>query len=237
MIITTAVIKGGTGKTTTAAALAQAAAKAGKKVLCVDLDPQANLTKILSAEPSGAAYNMIVKGSVDPIETTQRIDLIPASPDLATIKTTAGGASRTKNALEPFLKKYDYIFIDTPPQLSELTYNGLMAATDIIIPLEADVNSIDGFSQIYPIIKQLQTMNQKVKIKGVILTRYDPRAKLNQYLKESIKEICANAKVKYLGEIRQGIATKEAQAFGVSLFDYAPRSKPAQDYKALFEKL
>ena len=239
-IITTAVIKGGTGKTTTAAALAQAAAAAGKRVLAIDLDPQANFTFTLGADQNEAgSYELLHEAEPKSLiqSTEQGIDVISASPDLATEQTKAGSIKRLQEAIEPLKKSYDFIFIDTPPTIGELTYNALQACTGLIVPLEADNNSLQGLYQITDIAHQMQGHNPELEIIGVILTRYDNRPKINRYLKEAITKAGAEAGAPFLGAIRAGVAIREAQALQQSVYDYAPRSKPAQDYKALFEQI
>lgn len=239
-IIAAAVIKGGTGKTTTAAALAQAAAADGKRVLAIDLDSQANLTFDLAADQNRPGSYQLLHGA-DPEQliqkTEQGIDVIAASPDLATEKTTAGSAKRLQAAIEPIKGNYDFIFIDTPPTMGELTFNALQAATGLIIPLETDSNSIQGLYQITDIAHQMQRSNPGLSIIGVILTRYDARANINRYLQGVIQRQGEEIGAPYLMGIRPGIAIREAQALQQSLFDYAPKSKPAQDYKTLYEKI
>lgn len=239
-ILTTAVIKGGTGKTTTAAALAQAARAAGKKVLAIDLDPQANLTFFLGADQNaGGSYDLL--HGADPGEviqhTAQGIDVIPASPDLATERTAPASAKRLEEAIKPLRRRYNLIVIDTPPQMGELTFNALQAATGLIIPLETDNSSLQGLYQITDIAHQMQRSNPKLIIKGVILTRYDQRPKLNRYLQEVIANAGKEIGAPYLMGIRPGIAIREAQAMQRSIYEYAPKSKPAQDYKTLYERI
>lgn len=239
-IITAAVIKGGTGKTTTCAALAQAAAAAGKKVLAIDLDPQANLTFTLAADPNTPGSYLLLHGDQPQRHiqhTEQGLDVIAASPDLATEKTSPGSAKRLQAQLDPIKGSYDLIIIDTPPTMGELTYNALQASTDLIIPLETDNSSLQGLYQIVDIAHQIQRSNPALTIRGVILTRYDPRPKLNRYLHDVIAERGAEIGAPLLAEIRAGVAIREAQAMQQNLYSYAPRSKPAQDYSDLFRQL
>lgn len=239
-IIAAAVIKGGTGKTSTTAALAQAAQDTGQRVLAIDLDPQANLSFILSADQNRPGSYQILHGTpaADVIQhTEQGIDVIAANPDLATEKTTPGSAKRLQAAIGPLKENYDWIFLDTPPTMGELTYNALQAATGLIIPLETDSNSLQGLYQVTDIAHQMQRSNPALKICGVILTRYDARPKINRYLQEVIAERGQETGAKFLGVIRPGIAIREAQAMQQSLYQYAPQSKPAQDYKIIFDKL
>ena len=237
-IITVAVIKGGTGKTTTAAALAQAAAKAGKRVLAIDLDPQANLTFFLGADQNSGGSYQLLQGA-DPAQliqgTAQGISVISGSPDLATERTKPGSAKRLQDALQAVRKDFDFIFVDTPPQMGELTFNALQAATGLIIPLETDNSSLQGLYQIADIAHQMQNTNPGLRIFGAILTRYDSRPKLNRYLSDIISEKGQEIGAPLIMGIRPGIAIREAQALQLSIYDYAPNSNPAQDYKKLFE--
>ncbi len=240
MIVTAAVIKGGTGKTTTAAALAQAAAAAGKKVLAIDLDPQANLSFFIGADPTAPGSYQLLHGA-DPAQLIQRtqqgIDAIAAAPDLATEKTTPGSAKRLQQALEPVRNSYDLILIDTPPTIGELTYNALQASTGLIIPLETDNSSLQGLYQITDIARHIRQSNPALRITGVVLTRYDARPKLNRFLRDAIAERAQEMGVPFLMGIRPGIAIREAQAMQQSLYDYAPRSKPAEDYRQLLKMI
>lgn len=236
--ITAAVIKGGTGKSTTAAALAQAAADAGKKVLVIDLDPQANISFFIGADQNRPGSYQLLNGTpaAQLIQrTAQGIDIITAAPDLATVRTTPGSAKRLQTALEPVKNSYDFCIIDTPPQMGELTFNALQASTGLIIPLETDNSSLQGLYQITDIAHQMQRSNPALSIIGVILTRYDNRPKLNRYLQGVIADRGAEIGAPYIMAIRPGVAIREAQAMQQSLYDYAPKSKPAQDYKKLFK--
>ena len=241
-VITVAAIKGGTGKTTTAAALSQAAAKEGFRILAVDLDPQGNLTQALGAARTRANAYSVLTGDATAKAATQAtrqgVDVIAGCQDLTTLKTMPGSALRLKKALAQAAADYDVCIIDTPPQMGELTFNALTAADGLIIPLEADGASIQGFYQIADLARAtMRKANPGLSFIGVILTRYDGRPKINRYLKEQIGKEAAAAGIPYLGEIRAGIAIKEAQGFAESLFDYAPRAKPAKDYLELYGKV
>jgi len=237
-IITAAVIKGGTGKTTTCAALAQAAADAGKRVLAIDLDPQANFTFAIGADQNNPGSYALLHGTpaADLMQhTAQGIHAIAASPDLSAERTTPASAKRLQKALEPVKGQFDLIIIDTPPQMGELTYNALQASTGLIVPLETDTNSLQGLYHIADIAQQMQHSNPDLSIIGVILTRYDSRPKINRYIKSVIEEKGQEIGAPYLMEIRNGVAVREAAAMQQSLFDYAPHSKPAADYKKLYK--
>ena len=239
-IITTAVIKGGTGKTTTAAAIAQCAAQAGKKVLAIDLDPQANLSFTIGADQNKAGAYQLLNGTAAADlmqDTPQGITAISASPDLAAIKTTPGSAKRLQRALEPIKNDFDLIIIDTPPTMGELTFNALQAATGLIIPLTADSYSLQGLYQITDIAHQMQRSNPALSVLGVVITQYDSRPNFKRYIQSVIAEKGTEAGAPFLLSIRAGIAIAEAAAMQQSVFDYAPNCKPAQDYKKLYEMI
>lgn len=240
-IITAAAAKGGSAKTTTCAALAQAALKDGKRVLAIDLDPQANLTWALAADQNRAgAYELITGEAPAPDtiqQTAQGVDVIAGSTDLATLKTRPGSANRLRDALQPIQDNYDIIVIDTPPTAGELQYNALEAANGIIIPLEADTYSLQALYQITDLEKQFQKTNPKLTILGVVLTRCDQRSNLTRYFCDVMEAKGKEVGAPLLSVIHNGIAIKEAAAFQISLFDHAPKSKPAADYLNLYNKV
>lgn len=237
-IITTATIKGGAGKTTTCAALAQAARKDGLNVLAIDLDPQANLTFFLGADQNRPGSYDLIKGrpAAEIMQKTpQGIYTISASGDLATLKGSPGSGKRLEKALTPLKNKFDVAFIDTPPTIGELTINALQASTALIIPMETDSSNIQGLYQILEIANQTKATNPALSIKGVIITRYDSKPNLNRQLKDIIADKANKAGAPLLMVIRSAIAIKEAQVNQVSLYDYAPESNPAKDYFSLYQ--
>lgn len=238
-VLTVAIQKGGTGKTTTAAILAQAAAKKGLAVLAIDLDPQANLTLALAATPQTdfTSYELINGEHGQPQRTQDGIDVIPASWNLAAIKSSPGSARRLQEAIKPLKEDYDLIIIDTPPTAGELQFNALQAATGLLIPLYADIYDIQALYQITSTAEQIQKTNTALKIKGFVITKYDSRSTIARQMQENII-ISANKKnIPYLGSIRNGIAVQEAAALQQSIYNYAPKSKPALDYMALLEQI
>ena len=240
MIYTIATQKGGTGKTTTAAALAQAAAYKGKSCLAIDLDPQANLTYCLAAdETQPGSYDLLHGAAASQVTqtTAQSIDVISASPDLQTETSSRGSARRLQKALAPLKDQYDVIIIDTPATAGELQYNALQAADRLIIPLEADAYNLQSLRQITEAAAQISDSNPDLQIAGVLLTQYDPRPVINRQLREMLQENAAAQGIPFLGTVRKAVAVKEAAALQVSLFDYAPKCKPAVDYTNIYEQL
>lgn len=240
MIYTIATQKGGTGKTTTAAALAQAAAYKGKSCLAIDLDPQANLTYCLAAdETQPGSYDLLHGAAASQVTqtTAQSIDVISASPDLQTETSSRGSARRLQKALALLKDQYDVIIIDTPATAGELQYNALQAADRLIIPLEADAFNLQSLRQITEAAAQISDSNPDLQIAGVLLTQYDPRPVINRQLREMLQENAAAQGIPFLGTVRKAVAVKEAAALQVSLFDYAPKCKPAADYMNIYEQL
>lgn len=239
-IITLANQKGGAGKTSTAAAIIQAAAVEGLKVLAIDLDPQANLTLTLAGDTRGKGSFELLEGTPARQtiqETAQGIDLIAASKNLAAVQTTTGSAKRLQKALQPIKSIYNLIVIDTPPTAGELLYNSLQASTGLLIPLQADMFNLQGLYQIADTAKQFKQSNPDLKVLGFVLTRYDGRSTLAKSFRDTITKKAAELGIEHLADIREGIAIKEAAAFQENLFKYAPKAKPAQDYKELFNKI
>lgn len=240
MIYTVCNQKGGTGKTTTAAALLQAAAYKGKKALAIDLDPQANLTYCLAADSNRPGSYELLHGkpAAETIQhTAQHIDVIAANWILQTETTAPGSALRLAKALEPIKSKYDIIIIDTPPTPGEMQYNAMQAADGLIITLQSDVYNIRALQQIEATAEQIRKTNSRLKIKGLILTQYDRRPIINRQLKNNLELEAYNRVIPYLGEVRKGVAIQEAAALQKSIFEYAPKSNPAQDYLTIYEIL
>jgi len=239
-ILTAAVSKGGTAKTTTCAAIAQAATDIGYHVLVVDLDPQMNLTDFVAADASQPGTYQLFQGELAEHliqQTKQNIDAIPASENLAAVKTTPASAKRLAIALEPLKERYDLCIIDTPPGILELQNIALLAATSLLIPVEADRSSLQGLYQIADRAHTAQRSNHALTIAGIVLTKYDSRPIINRHMKKVIKKTGKEIGIPYLMEIRNGIKVREAQAMQQSLYQYAPRCKPAQDYRELLRKI
>ena len=245
-IIAIANQKGGTAKTTTATALTTGAAYKGKRTLAVDLDAQGNLSYIMGADANAAGSYELMKNQTTAKETiqhTQAGDIIPASLNLAAADNEFSGKPGRdfflQAALQPIKNEYDLIVIDTPPTLSTLLVNALTAATEVIIPLNADILSLQGLYQLIETINQVQAYcNKDLKITGVLLTRHSDRTVLARDIKETIAAKCAEFNIPLLKTvIRDGVAIKEAQTTQESLFNYAPNSKPAQDYIALLKEI
>ena len=245
-IIAVANQKGGTAKTTTAHALISGATYKGKKALAIDFDPQGNLTFIMGADASKPGSYELMKqeaNALDVIQHTPQGDIIPASLNLAGADTEfsskPGRDFFLKVALEPLEGLYDLVVIDTPPTLGTLIINALTAANEIIIPMNADILSMQGLYQLKLTINQICTFcNQGLKIGGILLTRYSGRTVLARDIRETIIEKGKELQIPvYSTVIRDGVAVKEAQTVHENLFTYAPKSNPAQDYLKFFDEI
>ena len=233
--------KGGTGKTATTTALVHAAAARGKRVLCIDLDPQANTSYTLAADVNKPGSFDLLEGvaAAHLIQRKEGYDIIPASWNLAAVTSGPGSARKLQKALEPIKKSavYDYIFIDTPPTAGELQFNAMQAATGIVIPLLADGYNVQSLCQTAATAEQIRKTNKALKILGIVFTQYDQRSTIAKQMRQMICKAAEDLNIPVLGEIRAAVCVKEAAALQRSLFDYAPRSKPAEDYMHLFDQI
>jgi len=237
--------KGGVGKSTTASAIGAGLILKGYSILLVDLDAQGNLTNTTGADSGGITSADMLSGSASAesaIQHTASGDIIPASPQLYGadgILTAAGKEYRLRDALKPVKKRYDYIVVDTPPALGILAINALTACTGAIIPAQADIYSLQGISRLYSTIQAVkQHCNSSLKVYGIVLTRYSPRAIVSRDLAEMIQQTAERYNTRLFNTaIRESVTIREAQARQMNIFVYAPKSKVADDYRALTEEI
>ena len=187
--------KGGTGKTTTTINLGSALSKAGKKILLVDLDPQANLSYSLGVEePDGTLADVFTGGKKlkEVILDLGNLSLAPGSNELVDIEISLVTQSERERFLKNILadaKGYDYILIDCPPSLSLLTVNALAASDEVVIPLQMEVLTLQGLSQILNTVKQVRSaFNPKLKVKGIVVVMFDKRRKLSSEIQEYLEQ-------------------------------------------------
>lgn len=241
MIIAIANQKGGQGKTTTAQALATGC---NGKVLTIDADPQANLTFSMGGNSADVGLYELITGQTTAgrtVQHTKQGDLIAASNSLALADTEFTGKQRTdaiKAAIKPLRDKYDHIIIDCPPTLNTLLINAIEAADVVIIPLTADMYSLQGLYQLAQTIRGRQKSNTGLVIGGVLFVKHNTRTILARDLTDVIKAKCAELEIPvYKTTIREGVAIREAQTQRESIFTYAPKSNPARDYKQLIKEI
>lgn len=244
--------KGGTGKTTTAAALGFALYHRGFNVLLIDLDAQGNLSYTVNAE--GGKYGIF--GAMERPETTPqeiqpvcseesggRIDIIPSTERLAVaekIFTEIGKEYKLKEALQYIDESaYDYVVIDTPPALGILSINALAAADTVVIPAQADIYSLQGITQISSTISTVRKYcNSRLTIDGIVLTRYNSRTTISKDLAAALTQTAEKLNTRvYDTRIRECTAIKEAQALRKDIFVYASKSNAADDYRNLTDEI
>ena len=233
--------KGGVGKSTTAEALAEGLTRKKKKTLLIDLDPQGSITLTAGAlQGAPTVYEVITKQANVSEAIRQRpgrTDIIPSSKNLASLDlelTAAGKEYRLKETLEPVIRMYDYIIIDTPPALGIITVNALTAACNAVIPAQADIYSLQGISQLTDTVDAIKTYtNPGLTLRCILLTRYNTRSILSRDMADTAKETAAKmGTFLYKTVIREGVALKEAQASQQPIYEYSPKSNTAKDYTA-----
>ena len=242
-VITIGNHKGGVGKTTSTINIGAGLYQKGKKVLLVDLDPQANLTTSLGALPEKPTIYEYLRGESNfeaPIKVLEGFDLMPASLNLSAaeieLSAEAGREYILKEILDPIRKQYDYIIIDAPPSLGLLTLNALVAADCVLIPLQAQYLAMQGLSKFVEVVEKIQQrLNKQLTIGGVFLTQYDARKVLNRNVLETVTSFFGENV--FSTNIRENIALAEAPTAGEDIFRYAPKSKGAEDYHALAEEV
>jgi chromosome partitioning protein len=233
--------KGGTGKTTTTINLGSALSKLGKKILLVDLDPQANLSYSLGLEEPAGTMTDVFAGSKnlkDILVSKAGLTVAPGANDLVDIEISLVSQVKREVFLKNILadaKGFDYILVDCPPSLSLLTVNALAASDEVLIPLQMEVLTLQGLSQILSTVDQIRSaFNARLKVKGIVVVMYDKRRKLSteiqEYLQQNIDE-----KV-FASRIRLNVKLAEAPSFGKSVLDYDGSSNGAKDYMALAEE-
>jgi len=237
--------KGGVGKSTTASAIGASLSIKGYSVLLIDLDAQGNLTYTMGADNSGITSLDVLERTAPAeraIQRTRNGDIIPASPQLYGADssiTSMGKEYRLRDALEPVKKMYDYIIVDTPPALGILAINALTACTGVIIPAQADIYSLQAIGQLQSTIQTVKRhCNPSLKVYGILLTRYNSRAIISRDLAEMILHTAKQFNTKLFAiAIRESVTIREAQAQQMNIFAYAPKSKAADDYRALTEEI
>lgn len=248
MIIAITNQKGGVGKTTTSINLSAALALLGKKVLLIDMDPQAHSTISTVADPSRyekSLYDVLIdkKSRIDNIVVKSNIpglDLAIARISMAKLEPALlgeiDGHFRLKDALEPIKHKYQFILMDTPPTLGLITLNALVAATAILIPIQSSYLCLEGTDDLLETIEKVRRIaNPNLKILGVLITLYDKRTNLARDVVKRIRGVFGPKLFKT--SISKSVKLEESPAYKESIFTYAPSSIGAEQYKKVAEEI
>ncbi len=234
--------KGGVGKTTSAINIGAGLVELGKRVMLLDLDPQANLTISLGIPRQKFTIYEALRGESELVPVTHKpgLDVVISSLDLSGAEmeliNEAGREFILRDLLGQVSDDYDYIIIDCPPSLGLLTLNAMTSSRFVMIPLQTEFLAVQGLAKIKQVIDKVRfRLNKSLEIGGVIATMYDARRVLNRDVVEIIH--------KHFGEkvfkthIRENVALAEAPAARKDIFEYAPKSSGAADYLALCQEI
>ncbi len=236
--------KGGVAKTTTTLNLAAAFSERGFRVLCVDLDPQSNLTMSQGIDPDSldvSMYDVLVHHtSLREVIRRREVDIACASIDLAgaeiAMSTQIGRERSLQKALAAVEEDYDYVFIDTPPSLGLLTINALTAATKVIVPVQCEYLSMRGLVQLQNTLSMIrENLNPDVEIEGILPTLVDNRT---VHAKEAIEILEENFGDRvFASRINKTVRFAEAPVKGMSVLKYDPDGKAAYSYRQLAKEV
>jgi chromosome partitioning protein len=248
MIIAITNQKGGVGKTTTTINLAAALASKGVKTLVVDLDPQGNssMSFLDIHELKRSMYDALSEDTIRltdiilPAEKVANLSIAPSQISLAKIEAKLLGELdshyRLKDEMAAIQEAYDYIIIDTPPTLGIITVNALVAATHVLIPIQASYFALEGTDDLLETIDKIKVRaNPQLQILGALITMYDKRTTLAKDIYEQIQQVFGNKVFQTV--ITKSVRLEESPAYRESIFTFAPRSTGAYEYYRLSEEV
>ncbi|WOC31276.1 MULTISPECIES: ParA family protein [Caproicibacterium] len=237
--------KGGVGKTTSTNALAMGLKHKGYRVLCIDFDPQGNLSFSMDADTEPPTIYDVVKRKVKcrfAIRHTEMIDIIPSNLLLSSVEVEFTGNGREfllKDCIKQVSPMYDYILIDSPPELGVLTVNAFTAADVVLVPVLTDVYSLQGITRLYDTLQHIKrTLNPTLKFGGMLLVRYSAREELSRTVLATAEMVSKSLQIPLLKtHIRSSVMIAKAQAMQKDMMKIAPQNHAVMDYMQLTEEL
>lgn len=243
VVIAVALQKGGVGKSTTSQALASTLGLKKKRVLLIDMDSQGNVTYASGADdPQYTTFDVMGEGCTidEALIQCKYYDLLGADHNLTKVELSEEVEPTLLRTLLAAVKNnYDYIIIDTPPALGNLSFNALVASDYVVIPTEPRPFALQGLGALHSTIESVKkSLNPNLNVLGILLVKYHNRTVLNRDVRQMIEDYAKKMNtVVFNSTIREGIAVPEAQIMQQPLLDYAKNSKPNIDYKAFTTEL
>ena len=230
--------KGGVGKTTTAVNLAAALAIADQSCLLLDMDPQCNATSALGQEPT-VGHALVSDALIgDSVLATQQngLSLLPGSRTFQDVDLLATSdsqqADRVRKHLDSVLGTYDFVLIDCPPSVGELTQTALAASTEVLMPIQCEYFAMEGLTQLIQTIRKvIVATDGRLTFGGILLTMYDPGLELTHEVDQEVREFFGD--IVFESVVPRDVSLSEAPSHGKSVFQYAPRSRGAFAYTQL----